>query len=152
VARRMTERERQEFLAGPRVAVLSVTRDGARPPHATPVWYAYEPGGNVTFFTGTQGRRSYKARLVEAAGVLSLTVQREEFPYGYVTVEGAVVGADRPPSAGRMLEIARRYVPEEQARWFVESELANPTSELVLFTVRPERWLTFDFANEDERR
>ncbi len=63
--RQMTEEERQDFLAGPHVAVLSVSRD-ARSPHATPVWYAYEPGGNVTFFTGPRvgspGRRFSPAR------------------------------------------------------------------------------------------
>src|SRR5918996_5162748 len=88
MARRMTEKERQEFLAEPRIGVLSVARGGDRPPHTTPVWYAYEPGGEVIFFTGTQGRRSRKADLVREAGRLSLTVQRKDFPYGYVTVEG----------------------------------------------------------------
>src|SRR5829696_6308646 len=146
--RRMTEQERQEFLAEPHVAVLSVARGGDRPPHTTPVWYGYLPGGNITFFTGTQGRRSRKAGHIEKAGVLSLTVQREEFPYRYVTVEGTVVGADRPPSAEQMLAVARRYLPEEASRGFVEAELEHPRSELVLFTIRPDRWLTFDFADE----
>jgi len=144
----MTEQERQEFLAEPHVAVLSVARGGDRPPHTTPVWYGYLPGGNITFFTGMQGRRSRKAGHIEKAGVLSLTVQREEFPYRYVTVEGTVVGADRPPSAEQMLAVARRYLPEEQAQWFVKAELEYPASEFVLFTVRPDRWLTFDFADE----
>ena len=146
--RPMTERERQEFLAGPHVAVLSVARDGSWAPHATPVWYAYEPGGDVTFFTGTQGRRSRKAELIGKAGAVSLTVQQEEFPYRYVTVEGTVVGEDRPPSAEQVLAVARRYMPEEQARGFVGAELANPTDTFVLFTVRPDRWLSFDFAAE----
>lgn len=146
--RPMTEQERQEFLAGPHVAVLSVAAGADGPPHATPVWYAYEPGGEVTFFTGTQGRRSRKAVLVREAGVLSLTIQQEEFPYRYVTVEGTVVGEDRPPSAEQALAVARRYMPEEQARGFVEAELGHPGSEFVLFTVRPDRWLTFDFAGE----
>ncbi|MDP9366069.1 MAG: pyridoxamine 5'-phosphate oxidase family protein, partial [Chloroflexota bacterium] len=53
----MTEREREAFLEEPRVAVLSVADDGGAP-HAMPVWYAYEPGGEVIFFTGTQGRVS----------------------------------------------------------------------------------------------
>src|SRR5215208_68550 len=146
--RQMTEQERQEFLAEPHVAVLSVARGDDRPPHTTPVWYGYVPGGNITFFTGTQGRRSRKAEHIEKAGVLSLTVQREEFPYRYVTVEGTVVGADRPPSAEQMLAVARRYLAEEAARGFVEAELEHPGSELVLFTIRPDRWLTFDFTNE----
>ena len=146
--RRMTEQERQEFLAEPHVAVLSVAGGGDRPPHTTPVWYGYLPGGNITFFTGTQGRKSRKAGLIEKAGALSLTVQHGEFPYRYVTVEGTVVGADRPPSAEQMLAVARRYLPEEQAQWFVKAELEHPTPEFVLFTVRPDRWLTFDFADE----
>ena len=146
--RPMTEQERQEFLAGPHVAVLSVARDGCRAPHATPVWYAYEPGGDVTFFTGTQGRRSRKAELIGKAGAVSLTVQQEEFPYRYVTVEGTVVGEERPPSAERALAIAGRYMPDEQARGFVGAELANLTNEFVLFRIRPDRWLSFDFAAE----
>lgn len=121
---------------------------GDRPPHTTPVWYAYEPGGEVTFFTGTQGRRSKKADLVREAGRLSLTVQREDFPYGYVTVEGSVVGEERPPSFEGALAVARRYIPEEQARGFVEAEIGHPAGEFVLFRVRPDRWLSFDFADE----
>lgn len=144
----MTERERQEFLTEPHVAVLSVASGGDRPPHATPVWYAYEPGGDVTFFTGTQGRKSRKSSLIQRAGVLSLTVQQEEFPYRYVTVEGTVVGEDRPPSAEQVLAVARRYMSEEHAQGFVEAELGHPTPEFVLFTIRPDRWLTFDFADE----
>jgi len=145
----MTESERQEFLAEPRIGVLSVARGGDKPPRTTPVWYAHEPGGDVTFFTGTQGRRSRKAELVRKAGVLSLTVQREEFPYGYVTIEGTVVGEDRPPSAEQVLAVASRYIPEEAAaQGLVRAEIGHPTGEFVLFTVRPDRWLTFDFSDE----
>jgi nitroimidazol reductase NimA-like FMN-containing flavoprotein (pyridoxamine 5'-phosphate oxidase superfamily) len=144
--RPLTERERQAFLAEPHIAVLSVASDDGRPPLAVPLWYGYEPGSNLTFFTGTQGRRARKTGLIEKAGVLSLTVQREEFPYRYVTVEGTVVGEERPPSAERALAVARRYLPEEAARGFVEAELRHPESEFMLFEVRPDRWLTFDFA------
>ena len=146
----LTERERQEYLAEPHVAVLSVSSGDNRPPHTTPVWYAYEPGGNLTFFTGTQGRKSRKAGLIQRAGVLSLTVQREEFPYRYVTIEGAVAGADRPPSAEQVLAVVRRYLPEEAAQGFVKAELEHASPEFVLFTVRPNRWLSFDFGDEPE--
>src|SRR5215204_2221344 len=104
----------------------------------------------ISFFTGTQGRRSRKAGLIREAGVLSLLVQNEEFPYRYVTIEGTVVGEDRPPSTEQVLAVVRRYLPEEQAQWFVDSELRQPSSEFVLFTVRPDRWLSFDFSEEDE--
>jgi len=146
--RQMTEQERQQFLAEPRVGVLSVASDSDRPPLTVPLWYGYQPGGNISFFTGTQGRKARKTGLIQKAGVLSLSVQREEFPYKYVTVEGTVVGEDRPPSAEQMLAIARRYLPEEAAQWFVKAELERPSSELVLFTVRPDRWLTADFTDD----
>lgn len=151
MTRQMTEQERQDFLAEPRVGVLSVASDSDRPPLTVPLWYGYKPGGNVSFFTGTQGRKARKSGLIEKAGVLSLSVQQEEFPYRYVTVEGTVVGIDRPPSAEQMLAVARRYLPEEAARGFVQAELERPESELVLFTIRPDRWLTADFTEEDER-
>ena len=148
--RRMTEKERQEFLAEPRIGVLSVAAGDHRPPHTTPVWYGYEVGGSITFFTGTQGCKSRKGGLIETAGVLSLWVQCEEFPYKYVTVEGTVVRSDRPPSAEQMLAIAVRYRPEDAAQGFVEAELGHPEPGPVHFTVRPDRWLAFDFAEEDE--
>jgi hypothetical protein len=90
-----------------------------------------------------------KDKLVRKAGVLSLTVQREESPYGYVTVEGTVVGEDRPPPAERVFAVASRYLPEEAAQGFVRAEIGCPAGEFVLFTVRPDRWLTFDFSDEE---
>jgi len=144
--RQMTEEERQEFLAGFHVAVLSVSR-GARPPHATPVWYAYRPGGEVTFFTGTQGRKSRKADLIDQAGKLSLTVQQEEFPYKYVTVEGTVVEENEAPSVEQMVAIVRRYLPEDDARAYVNGEMESGVN-LVLFTIRPDRWAGLDFGED----
>jgi uncharacterized protein len=146
--RPLTEQERQEFLAEPHVGVLSVASDDDRPPLTVPVFYGYQPGGNLSIFTATQGRKARKVRLIQKAGVLSLSVQRAEFPYKYVTVEGTVVRTDRPPSAEQMLAIARRYMPEEVAQAFVQAELEHPASELVLFTIRPDRWLTFDFSDD----
>ncbi len=147
--RPMTEHERQAFLAATHVGVLSVAGGYDRPPHTTPVWYAYQPGGDLTFFTGTQGRKSRKADLIDQAGGLSLTVQAEEFPYKYVTVEGTVVRADRPPAAKQVLAVVRRYLPEEQAQGFVAAELDHPAPTFVLFTIRPDRWLSFDFGDDE---
>jgi hypothetical protein len=144
----MTPPEREAFLAEPRVAVLSVARGDGRPPHAAPSFYAYEPGGDITFFTGTERRRARKVALLERAEALSLTVQRAEPPFKYVTVECRVVRADRPPSAEQVLAIARRYLPEEFAQGLADSEIEDPASELVVFTVRPERWLSADFSDD----
>lgn len=144
----MTEQEREAFLAAPHIGVLSVASGDGRPPLTVPVWYHYRPGGAITFFTGTQGRKARKTGLIEQAGGLSLLVQREEFPYKYVTVEGTVIRADRPPAAEQMLAIVRRYLPEEQAQGFVAAELANPSDTLVLYTIRPDRWLAVDFGDQ----
>lgn len=142
----MNEQQRQAFLAEPHVGVLSVAGDDGRPPLTIPLWYACAPGGVLTFFTGTQGRKACKTALIERAGAVNFCVQRAEFPYKHVTVQGAVIGADRPPSDEGMLAIVRRYLPEEQAQGFVAAELAQPSPMLVLFTIRPERWLAADFG------
>jgi nitroimidazol reductase NimA-like FMN-containing flavoprotein (pyridoxamine 5'-phosphate oxidase superfamily) len=144
---RMTDHECQAFLAEPRVGVLSIASDDGRPPLTVPLWYGYQPGGTLSFFTGTGGHKARKTRLIQKAGVVSLCVQQDEIPYKYVTVEGTVVQTDQPPSSEQMLAIARRYLPEEQAQGFVDAELARPSAELVLFTIRPDRWLSADFSD-----
>jgi len=146
MARALTTSEREEFLAQPHIGVLSVAGGDDRPPLTVPVWYAYEPGGNLTFFTGTQGRRARKTRLLERAGALSFCVQQPSSPYRYVTVECTVVGADRAPSAAEVVAITGRYLPPDDARAFAEAEVDNPTGTFVLFTARPDRWLSFDFG------
>lgn len=144
--RPMTDGERNAFLAEPHVAALAVSR-GERPPHTSPVWYHHQPGGNVTFFTGTQGHRSRKAELLEQAGVVSLCIQQETFPYRYVAIEGTIVQTERPPTAEQTLAIVRRYLPAEQARDFVAAELDHPSGEFVLYSVRPDRWQSLDFGD-----
>ncbi len=146
--RPLTAQEAQDFLAAPHIAVLSVASDDGRPPLTVPIWYHYQPGGSITFFTGTQGRKARKTRLLENTGALSLLVQQEAFPYKYVTVEGTVEQADRSPAADQVLAIVRRYLPEEAAQGFAAGELNRPDSQLVLYTVRPDRWLSFDFGGE----
>lgn len=146
--RTLSEQERDALLAEPHVAVLSVASGDGRPPLTVPVWYGYQPGSAITFFTETMGRKARKTDLIRQAGVVSLCVQRETFPYRYATVEGRLVGVDRPPTAEQMLAIVRRYLPEEPARGFVDAELGNPASRIVLFTIEPERWLTFDLSED----
>ncbi|WP_445187160.1 pyridoxamine 5'-phosphate oxidase [Pseudonocardia sp. Cha107L01] len=147
----MTATEREQFLARPHVGVLSVADiDGDRPPLTVPVWYAYQPGGDITFFTGTQGRAARKTRLLDRAGRFSFCVQQPEYPYRYVTAEATVTGADRAPEVEQVLAVTSRYLPEDAARAFADAEITNPAGTFVLFTARPDRWLSFDFADEDQ--
>lgn len=137
-----TETERQEFLAAKRVGVLSVDATDGRPPASVPIWYDYTPGGDVRIMTGASSR---KARLIERAGVVTLVVQREEPPYQYVVVEGTVVETTNPAPADLQEAIAIRYLGEEGGRDFVRS---MEGAEEVLFTIRPDRWLSADFTGD----
>jgi uncharacterized protein len=137
-----SETERQEFLAALHVGVLSVAATDGRPPASVPIWYDYTPGGNIRVNTGAGSR---KAKLIERAGVVTLVVQREDPPYQYVVVEGTVVDATTPAPLDVREAIAIRYLGEEGGRAFVSSLKDQPG---VLFTIRPDRWLTADFSGE----
>ncbi|MCW2659916.1 MAG: pyridoxamine 5-phosphate oxidase family protein [Mycobacterium sp.] len=139
--RSLSEAERQEFLAAKHVAVLSVAADG-RPPASVPIWYDYTRDGNIRVNTGSASR---KARLIERAGAVTLVVQHEEPPYQYVVVEGTVVDTTRPAPADVQEAIAIRYLGEEGGRAFVRS---MEGVDEVLFTIRPDRWLTADFTGD----
>jgi PPOX class probable F420-dependent enzyme len=136
-----SEIEREEFLAAKHVAVLSVAADG-RPPASVPMWYDYTPGGNILINTGAGAR---KAKLIERAGAVTLVVQNEEPPYQYVVVEGTVVDTTTPTPTDLREAIAIRYLGEEGGRAFVRSMEGQNT---VLFSIRPDRWITADFSGE----
>jgi nitroimidazol reductase NimA-like FMN-containing flavoprotein (pyridoxamine 5'-phosphate oxidase superfamily) len=136
-----SESARQEFLAAKHVGVLSVAADD-RPPASVPMWYGYTPGGNILINTGASSR---KAKLIEQAGAVSLVVQHEEPPYQYVVVEGTVIDTTTPAPLEVREAIAIRYLGEEGGRAFVKSFEGNAS---VLFTIRPDRWITADFSGE----
>jgi uncharacterized protein len=136
----MTEVERERFITQKHVGVLSVAAGDGRPPASVPIWYDYTPGGNIRINTGASRR---KAKLIERAGVVTLVVQREEPPYQYVVVEGTVVDTTTPTPLEVREAIAIRYLGEDGGREFVRS-LGDYDS--VLFTIRPDPWLTADFS------
>ncbi|OBG37357.1 pyridoxamine 5-phosphate oxidase [Mycobacterium alsense] len=138
----LSEAERQQFLAGKHVAVLSVAAADGRPPASVPIWYDYTPGGNIRIMTGPSSR---KARLIERAGVVTLVVQQEEVPYKYVVVEGTVVETTRPAPPDLQEALAIRYLGEEGGRAFVRS---MEGVEEALYTIRPDRWLSADFTGD----
>ena len=140
---KMSEQQREEFLADAHVGVLSVAGEPGLAPTSVPTFYAYEPGGEITMFTGTQRRAPKRIELIKAAGVVTLVVQREQMPPAYVTVEAELVEVGKP-TPEQMLTIARRYMPEEHAQGYVQTELGDPENIVTLFTFRPTRWLTSD--------
>jgi hypothetical protein len=142
----MTREEREAYLAGVHVGVLSIA-DQHRGPLTVPVWYAYSPGGEVHICTSQSSR---KAKLLAAAGRMSLCVQDETSPYRYVSIEGPVIG-DEPADVERDLRpLARRYLGEEGGdRWvagYLERVKQDSAATEHLFRIRPERWLTVDYS------
>jgi PPOX class probable F420-dependent enzyme len=141
VSTRMSQSEREEFLAGVHVAVLSVAAGDDRGPLTVPVWYSYQPGGVVSISTD---RDSRKARAVAAAGRLSLCAQDEQPPYKYVTIEGPAVIEDITTDERR--ELARRYLGQERGDAYIDS---IPDSDEVVIRISPERWMSVDFGKEE---
>jgi len=148
MVRPLTATEREQFHAEPHVGVVSVAADDGRPPLTVPVWYAYQPGGDLTFFSGTQGRPARKIGLLEKAGNLSFCVQKPDYPYRYVTVESSVVEANRSPSVDDVVAITSRYLPPDAAKGFAEAEINNPAHTFVFFRARPDRWSSMDFGDD----
>jgi len=137
----MTKQERETFLAGLHIAIISIPEEG-RGPLTVPIWYSYEPGGELRVVTGGTSR---KAQLLRHAGRFSICVQTETEPYKYVSVEGPVVAIeladverDRRPLVHRYLGAQRgdRYIEETRGKYFGN----------VLVRMVPQRWLTVDYA------
>ena len=134
----MTQAEKQAFLADVHVGVLALN-DGDRGPLMVPMWYDYEPGGELWFLTDPQSR---KGRLIQVGTRVSLVAQTEDAPYQYVSVEGPVTAI--APADGELegLPMAVRYLGPEKGKQYFDS-----MSEWgVTVRVRPERWLAVDYS------
>ena len=143
----MSVTERQEFLAGVHVGVLSAAAGPAGQTLAVPVWYSYRPGSLLSVLTGRQSR---KATAIRAAGRFSLCAQDDHPPYRYVSVEGPVVSEEELDPAERMA-MARRYLGAEGGDRYV-SDNPDPGRQNVVFRMRPERWLSQDQGKGQARR
>ena len=141
----MTKEEREAFLADLHVGVISIAEEG-RGPLAVPVWYFYEPGGEIWF---TTARTSRKGKLLERGVRFSLCAQTETPPYKYVSVEGPVVAIETADLERHRRPLAHRYLGLGIGDRYIES-----TRDVVyaLFRMRPERWLTVDYAKQYRSR
>src|SRR5436190_18493514 len=139
----MTKAEREAFLAEARVGVLAAASSDGGAPMLTPIWYSYEPGGEVVMTTDGSSAKTSQLR---TAGSASLCVQTETVPYKYVVVEGPVVLADGVDSAWRH-EVAQHYLGKELGDMYTD---VTAVSEALAVTVRltPTRWRTTDFGKQ----
>jgi nitroimidazol reductase NimA-like FMN-containing flavoprotein (pyridoxamine 5'-phosphate oxidase superfamily) len=142
----MTKEEREAFLADVHVGVISVAEDG-HGPLTVPVWYSYEPGREIRIITA---RRSRKGKLLERAGRFSLCAQTETPPYKYVSVEGPIVTIEVADLERDRRPLARRYLGAELGDRYIES--TRDVVGNVLVRMRPERWLSVDYAKQYQSR
>ena len=138
----MTKEEREAFLAALHVGIISI-EDPGRGPLTAPVWYAYEPGGEICVVTD---RDSRKGRLLAVGKRISFVAQTESVPYQYVSVEGPVVAIEPADTARHTLPIAQRYLGEDLGRQYVAATGADREARgSIHVRMRPERWLTVDY-------
>jgi PPOX class probable F420-dependent enzyme len=140
----MTKHEREAFLADVHVGIISIA-DADRGPLTVPIWYAYDPGGELRIVTE---RTSRKGQLLARAGRFSLCAQAETPPYKYVSVEGAIVSIEPADVERDVRPLARRYLGPTIGDQYVERVAKASQRESVLVRMRPERWLTVDYAKE----
>ena len=137
----MTKQERETFLADLHVGIISIPEEG-RGPLTVPIWYLYEPGGELRVVTG---RASRKAQLLQHAGRFSLCVQTETPPYKYVSVEGPVVAIESVDLERDRRPLAHRYYGAQPGDQYIEKTRAEFVGN-VLVRMLPERWLSVDYA------
>ena len=101
----MTPAEREAFLAEVHVAVVTVADDDGRGPLAIPLWYDYQPGGEIILVTDGNSR---KAQLIRKAGRVTVCAQTQEVPYRYASVEGPVTAIEDTVTVEQRWELARR--------------------------------------------
>jgi hypothetical protein len=141
----MSRKEREDFLAGVHVGIISIAEPG-RAPLAVPIWYGYAPGGELWVVTE---RGSRKGRLLAEARRFSLCAQTETPPYRYVSVEGPIVSI-----AASLLErderpLAHRYLGRDLGDRYIEATGgAGARADNVVVRMRPERWLSTDYGKQ----
>ncbi|MFI9822883.1 pyridoxamine 5'-phosphate oxidase family protein [Streptomyces sp. NPDC052013] len=137
----LTREEREKFLAEPHIAAFSVDAGPGRAPLTVPIWYQYEPGGDVWIMTGLDSRKN---QLISAAGRFTLMVDRLEPTIRYVSVEGPVVETS-PATLEQLWEISARYLPPEKVDGYVDFAWKNHGEQVVL-RMRPEHWVSSDLG------
>lgn len=138
----LSREEREQFLAEPHVAALAVdAAQEGRAPLTVPIWYVYEPGGDLWIMTG---RDSHKGRAIAAAGRFSMMVDRVAPTVRYVSVEGPVVST-RAATREELAEISARYLPAGKVDAYVDFAWKEHGEQVVVH-LRPEHWLSADLG------
>ncbi len=144
MALKMSQEEREAFLAALHVGVISIEEPG-RGPLTVPIWYDYRPGGELWIITG---RNSRKGRLLQNAKRISLCAQTEQPPYKYVSVEGPITAIEASKLASDERPMAHRYLGPELGDRYIEQTGGAERGDTIVVRIVPERWLTVDYSKE----
>lgn len=139
----LSQHDREQFLAEPHIAALSVEVGPERGPLTVPLWYQYTPGGEAWILTEAASR---KARLIRQVGRFSLMVNRILPTTRYVSIEGPVTRVI-PETPELLREITERYLPEPKVQGYLD--LAATFGDQVAIYLRPQRWLSGDLGPGD---
>lgn len=137
----MSTQEREAFLADLHVGVVSIAR-ADRGPLTVPIWYDYEPGGDIWMITNES---SIKGRLLKNVTRITLCAQTEAAPYRYVSVEGefSITALEE----GQTLAMAQRYLGEEMGKAYASASSGGESS--IVVRLETQNWLTVDYGKSD---
>ena len=138
----LSKDEREQFLAEPHVAALSVHAGDDRGPLTVPIWYQYTPGGEPWVLTGLGSR---KHKLIVAAGRFTLMVERVEPSVRYVAVDGTVSRID-PSTDEHVVEMSTRYIAPDSLDGYLAYAREN-FGEQVVIHLKPDHWLSADLGS-----
>jgi hypothetical protein len=140
---RMSVEERQSFLAETRVGIISIPED-RRGPLTVPVWYNYQPGGEVCVWTGPNTR---KGKLLLKAKRISFCVQDPTPPnYKYVSIEGPFTTQPVDLEQDIHPMALRYYGAVNGERMFNDIRQGDGWKKDILVCIQPDRWLTVDYS------
>ncbi len=137
----LSKDEREQFLAQPHIAALSVYAGDSRGPLTVPVWYQYIPGGEPWVLTGAGSR---KTRLIEASGYFSLMVEHTDPSVRYVAVDGPVSRIE-PGTDEQLVEVTKRYLPPDRVDAYLDFSRRELGAQVAIH-LQPQHWLSADLG------
>ena len=136
----MTREERQAFLAEVHVGIISIAEPD-RAPLAVPVWYSYEPGGDVQVLMQSDSRKMVG---IDAAGRFSLCAPIRIGALQVRDCRGSVSNVRPYDIETDLLAMATRYLGEEGGRDYIAT--AGTGGNGVMVSMTPEHWLSTDYG------
>ena len=136
----MSRAEREEFLAGVHVGVLSVASGDGGGPLAVPVWYAYQPGGT--------GERDHRPRHPQGRGPSgpragsACAPRTSARPTSTSRSRARSSIEDGRPTPSGWSWPAGTWAPKAGDAYMA----ANPGGTQVMIRMTPEHWLSVDYG------